>query len=91
MDYEAVSSCDIQWEPEKMYEKDELAKVLQDAVQALPRELGDVFMMHEIEGMSFREISAATGIPLGTLTARKAHAVSILRNELKDYKIYIED
>jgi RNA polymerase sigma-70 factor (ECF subfamily) len=91
MDYGAVSSGDAHWEPEKMYEKDELAKVLHDAVQALPRELGDVFMMHEVEGMSFREISAVTGIPLGTLTARKAHAVSILRNALKDYKIYIED
>jgi RNA polymerase sigma factor (sigma-70 family) len=77
--------------PEILFEKNETGKALDIAIDALPDELKSVFVMNGIEGKTFREISESSGIPQGTLMARKARAVDILRNILMDYKIYMED
>jgi RNA polymerase sigma factor (sigma-70 family) len=54
------------------------------ALQALPAEQRDVFVWHELEGESFREIAARTNQPLNTLLSRKRYAVLYLRERLQN-------
>lgn len=59
---------------------DELATALEE----LPPEQREVFVAHEVEGRSFAEISAATGVNVNTLLSRKHYAVLKLRERLGD-------
>ena len=56
---------------------------LENALDELPEDQRDVFAAHEIEGLSFKEISAETGISVNTLLSRKHHAVLHLRKRLQ--------
>jgi DNA-directed RNA polymerase specialized sigma24 family protein len=49
----------------------------------LPEEQREVFVAHEWEGRSFRELAAETGVSINTLLARKHHAVLHLRERLR--------
>lgn len=55
-----------------------------DAIEQLPAEQRDVFVKHELEGKSFEEIAAETGVSINTLLSRKRYAVRFLRNHLKE-------
>jgi RNA polymerase sigma factor (sigma-70 family) len=57
---------------------------LEDALDHLPKEQREVFMLHEIDGKSFKEISEMTGASVNTLLSRKRYAVLFLRERLKD-------
>ena len=81
---------DARFEPEKIFEKKEITKRLYEAIDMLPDELKSILVLNEIEGKTFREISEETGIPSGTLIARKARALERVRNTLLDYKNYME-
>ena len=63
---------------------DELAAALAE----LPPEQREVFLSHEVEGRSFREIAAATGVSVNTLLGRKRYAVQRLRARLRDTYLY---
>ena len=63
--------------------RDEIWFALGDALDALPEKQRDVFIMHELEGFSFKEIQEITGENLNTLLARKRYAVLTLRKKLK--------
>jgi len=69
--------------PEGAYARNVLLEELQAALEELPREQRDVFVAHEIEGMSFREISRETGVSMNTLLSRKRYAVLHLRKRLR--------
>jgi RNA polymerase sigma factor (sigma-70 family) len=69
--------------PEAIYARGILIEELADALEALPAEQREVFLAHEIEGLSFREISALTGTSVNTLLARKRYAVLQLRRRLQ--------
>lgn len=56
---------------------------MERALAELPREQRDVFVAHELEGRSFRELAAQTGVNLNTLLARKRYAVLSLRKRLQ--------
>ena len=56
---------------------------LEDAIDELPKEQRDVFIAHEIDGRSFKEISATTGVNVNTLLSRKRYAVMHLRRRLQ--------
>lgn len=77
--------------PEKIYEKREIHDRIQEAIESLPDELKTVFLMNELEGKPFKTIAEETGIPPGTLMARKARAMEKLRDSLKAYRNYLED
>ena len=62
-----------------------------EALEELPPEQRDAFVQQAIEGRTFREISASTGIPLNTLIARKRYAVQFLRKRLHDLKEIIDE
>ena len=74
--------------PEALYARSVLLHELQRAVAELPKEQRDVFLAHEIEGRSFKEIAAAAGVSVNTLLSRKRYAVLHLRKRLQ--RVYDE-
>jgi RNA polymerase sigma factor (sigma-70 family) len=70
--------------PEALYARNVLLEELEAAIDELPEEQREVFMAHELEGRSFKEIAAETGVNLNTLLARKRYAVLHLRERLQD-------
>jgi RNA polymerase sigma factor (sigma-70 family) len=70
--------------PEAMYIRNALLEELVAALGELSAEQRDVFVAHEVEGKSFKEISARTGVNLNTLLSRKRYAVLHLRERLED-------
>jgi len=70
--------------PDAAYARSVLLDELEDALDELPREQRDVFIAHEIDGVSFKELSAKTGVSVNTLLSRKRYAVMHLRRRLQD-------
>ncbi len=52
------------------------------ALSTLPAEQREVYLLNEVEGITFKEISQATGVPLNTLISRKRYATEHIRREL---------
>jgi len=69
--------------PEALYARSVLLDELESAVDELPEEQREVFVAHELEGRSFKEIAAETGVGLNTLLSRKRYAVLRLRERLQ--------
>jgi RNA polymerase sigma factor (sigma-70 family) len=69
--------------PEAAYARAVLLEELYAALDELPQEQRDVFIAHELEGRSFRELVAESGVTLNTLLARKRYAVLHLRARLQ--------
>ena len=69
--------------PDAAYARSVLLEELEDALQELPPEQREVFVAHEIEGRSFKEIAAETGLTVNTLLSRKHYAVLHLRERLR--------
>lgn len=69
--------------PEALYVRSVLLEELEFALDELPEEQREVFVAHEIEGRSFKEMSAASGIRVNTLLSRKRYAVLHLRQRLQ--------
>jgi len=74
--------------PEAMYARNLLLHELQRAVAELPKEQREVFVAHEFDGRSFKELSAETGVSVSTLLSRKRYAVLHLRERLQ--RVYDE-
>jgi RNA polymerase sigma factor (sigma-70 family) len=69
--------------PEAAYARTTLLEALEQAIRELPPEQRDVFNAHELEGRSFKEMAAATGVSVNTLLSRKRYAVLRLRERLR--------
>ncbi|MGA7780975.1 MAG: sigma-70 family RNA polymerase sigma factor [Paraburkholderia sp.] len=69
--------------PEAVYARSVLLEALQDALDELPPNQREVFIAHELEGRSFKELAAASGVGVNTLLARKRYAVLHLRARLQ--------
>ena len=69
--------------PEAAYARGVLLEELDAALEDLPEEQRDVFVAHEIEGRSFKELSEAMGVGVNTLLSRKRYAVLQLRRRLQ--------
>ena len=69
--------------PEAEYARTLLLEALEQAIRELPPEQRDVFIAHELDGRSFKEIAAATGVGVNTLLSRKRYAVLRLRERLR--------
>src|SRR6266404_8470841 len=69
--------------PEALYARSALLDELEVAVGELPEEQRLVFIAHEIEGRSFKEMAAETGVSVNTLLSRKHYAVLHLRKRLQ--------
>jgi RNA polymerase sigma factor (sigma-70 family) len=69
--------------PEAAYARGVLLEELLGALAALPKEQRDVFIAHELDGRSFKELAEESGVALNTLLARKRYAVLHLRERLQ--------
>src|SRR6202040_100849 len=69
--------------PEAAYARGILFEELEAALDELPEEQREVFVAHEIQGISFKEISAETGVGISALLSRKHYAVLHLRRRLQ--------
>lgn len=69
--------------PDAAYARSVLLGSIDAALQTLPPEQRDVFVAHEIEGLSFAEMSAQWRVPQNTLLSRKRYAVLALRERLR--------
>jgi RNA polymerase sigma factor (sigma-70 family) len=69
--------------PEAAYARSVLLAALQHALDELPENQRDIFVAHEIEGRSFKELASESGVALNTLLARKRYAVLHLRARLQ--------
>ena len=69
--------------PEALFARGVLLDELELAVDELPKEQREVFVAHELEGRSFKEMAAETGVGVNTLLSRKRYAVLHLRERLQ--------
>jgi RNA polymerase sigma factor (sigma-70 family) len=69
--------------PEAVYTRNVLLDEMEFALDELPDEQREVFIGHELEGRSFKEMAAETGVSVNTLLSRKRYAVLHLRERLQ--------
>jgi RNA polymerase sigma factor (sigma-70 family) len=69
--------------PEDAYTRNLLLDALEEALDELPAPQREVFIAHEIEGISFKQLAAETGLSINTLLSRKHYAVLHLRRRLQ--------
>lgn len=72
--------------PEALTMRAALLAELKAALAELPPEQREIFLAHELEGRSFKDLSAETGVGINTLLARKRYAVLHLRARLKTFR-----
>jgi len=70
--------------PDAAYARTVLLEEIEDALDELPDDQREVFIAHEIEGRSFKELAAETGLSMNTLLSRKHYAVIHLRERLRE-------
>jgi RNA polymerase sigma factor (sigma-70 family) len=75
---------DSSMSPDTLYGRSVVWSELADALDDLPEEQREVFVLNELEGRSFKEIAAETGEPINTLLSRKRYAILALREKLQD-------
>jgi RNA polymerase sigma factor (sigma-70 family) len=69
--------------PEAAYARRVLLEELDAAIEELPEEQREVFVAHEIDGLSFHQMAERTGVNINTLLSRKRYAVLHLRRRLQ--------
>jgi RNA polymerase sigma factor (sigma-70 family) len=69
--------------PEDLYLKEVMWDAIMDALDELPAEQREIFILNEMEERSFREISEETGVSINTLLSRKRYAILALRKKLQ--------
>jgi RNA polymerase sigma factor (sigma-70 family) len=69
--------------PDAAYARLVLVEELDAALDELPREQREVFVAHELDGRSFKDLAAETGLSVNTLLSRKHYAVLHLRRRLQ--------
>jgi len=69
--------------PEALYARNVILHQFEQAVDDLPQEQREAFVAHELEGRSFKEMAAETGVSVNTLLSRKRYAVLHLRERLQ--------
>jgi RNA polymerase sigma factor (sigma-70 family) len=69
--------------PEALYARTVLLEELEAALDELPKEQRIVFVAHEVEGRSFKDLAEETGLSINTLLSRKRYAVLHLRRRLE--------
>ena len=76
--------------PDELYFRSTVWDLLAESLDDLPPEQKEVFVMHELDGKSFKEISELTGVSVNTLLSRKRYAILALREQLQEiYDEYV--
>lgn len=75
---------DVSSGPENVLDREAIWEAVETGLEAMPEEQREVYVMHEFESKSFKEISSLTGHSVNTLLSRKRYAVLFLRKWLKE-------
>jgi RNA polymerase sigma factor (sigma-70 family) len=70
--------------PDEIYWQSVINEEIEKALDEIPDEQKEVFVMNEYDGLSFKEISEIKNVPINTLLSRKRYAVLYLRSKLKN-------
>ncbi len=76
---------DLSQLPDRQLLQDAIWEAIQEALNELPEEQRAVFTMHELEDLSYKQISEKTGVSVNTLLSRKRYAMLYLRSRLQDF------
>jgi RNA polymerase sigma factor (sigma-70 family) len=77
--------------PEAAYMRRVFLEELDDALAELPAAQRDVFLAHELDGRSFKDLAAERGVPVNTLLSQKHYAVRHLRRRLQAMRAEFND
>lgn len=77
-----MASMDIPADDKIMHKL--ILEQLSEALELMPAKQKDVFVMHELEGISLKQIAEITGTPIKTVISRKGYAVAFLREHLRE-------
>lgn len=75
---------DLSRQPDVIYDRNEILDALEEALEELPENQRNVFVWHEFEDKSFKEIAEEMGVSVNTALSRKRYAVLYLRERLRD-------
>lgn len=71
--------------PEALFLQDADRLLLQQCLEKLPLEYRETVILRELEGLSYKEISAVMDVPIGTVMSRLARGRGLLQQKLTDY------
>ena len=71
---DADNQADASLDPEAQMIQQQTVEQVRRALEALPADFREVLVLRELEGLSYKEIAAIVGIPLGTVMSRLARA-----------------
>ena len=74
---------DSSFSPESLFQKNEDARLIHEAIGGLPASLRTLVVLRDLEGKSYEEIASITGVNLGTVKSRLARARHLLRESLR--------
>jgi RNA polymerase sigma factor (sigma-70 family) len=73
-DADADNRADVSLDPEAQAIQHQTVEQVRRALESLPTDFREVLVLRELEGLSYKEIAAIVGIPLGTVMSRLARA-----------------
>jgi RNA polymerase sigma-70 factor (ECF subfamily) len=79
---EAIHGFDESFNPESLLMRAADREALRQALEALPADSREVLVLRELEGLSYKDIAAVAGVPLGTVMSRLARARLLLKQRL---------
>lgn len=82
---ETIDLPDTRWSPEDVVLNDELASVVEHAIETMSDKLRTVLLLHDKEDMAYEEIAAAVDVPVGTVKSRLFLARAHLQKHLSAY------
>jgi RNA polymerase sigma factor (sigma-70 family) len=85
-DNELPDRPEDQSNPESEMVRGSHRQLVHQAVQALPIEFREAIVLRELEGLSYKEISAVAGVPIGTVMSRLARARRQLQDSLSELR-----
>lgn len=81
-------TADVKSNVEREATGDELKVQIQKAVDELPEDQREVFLMREVANLPFKEIAQITGVPENTVKSRMRYALERLQEALREYEDY---
>jgi RNA polymerase sigma-70 factor (ECF subfamily) len=81
--YDSGSALRENATPERVMVTDEIARIVQHSIEALPEDLRTAITLREFEGMSYEEIAVAMDCPIGTVRSRIFRAREAIDNNLE--------